>query len=99
MYAKIIAMQLPKRGTEKVNVDDKVLLEYYRLEKEFEGSIKLTDSNGIIKPIKGETGRGEQTKNPLTVLIEEVNDKYGTKFTEIDKVLLQLENDYASQKV
>ena len=48
---------------------------------------------------KDETGRGEQTKNPLTVLIEEVNDKYGTKFTEIDKVLLQLENDYASQKV
>ena len=32
VYAKFLLMQLPKGSTERVNVDDKVLLEYYRLE-------------------------------------------------------------------
>lgn len=41
VYAKFLLMQLPKGSTERVNVDDKVLLEYYRLEKDFEGSIDL----------------------------------------------------------
>ena len=98
VYSKFLAMQLPKKGAEKVNVSDKILLEYYRLEKEFEGSIELVGADGGFKPITGETGRGEKTQTPLTVLIEEVNKKYGTEFTEMDKVLLQLENDYASQE-
>ena len=37
-------------------------------------------------------------KDPLTVLIDKINKKYGTNFTEMDKILLQLENDYASQE-
>ncbi len=41
VYAKFLLMQLPKGSTERVIVDDKVLLEYYRLEKDFEGSIDL----------------------------------------------------------
>ena len=33
---------LPKgHGGEKINIDDKVLLEYYKLEKDFEGPIEL----------------------------------------------------------
>lgn len=37
VYAKFLLMQLPKGSTERVSVDDKVLLEYYCLEKDFEG--------------------------------------------------------------
>ena len=99
IYSKFLAMQLPKHGSEKVNVSDKIMLEYYRLEKEFEGSIELTETDGGFKPITGEAGRGKKTKDPLTVLIDEINKKYGTEFTEMDKVLLQLENDYASQEM
>ena len=98
VYAKFLAMQLPKTGIERVNLDDKILLEYYRLEKDYEGSIVLEGSEGGFKPITGDTGRGEKKKDPLTVLIDEINKKYGTNFTEMDKVLLQLENDYASQE-
>lgn len=31
-------------------------------------------------------------------MIDKINEKYGTNFTEMDKVLLQLENDYASEE-
>ena len=98
VYAKFLYMMLPKGSREKVDVDDKVLLEYYRLEKDFEGSIELESTEGGFVPITGEAGRKEQKKDPLTVLIDKINDRYGTNFTEMDKVLMQMENDYATQQ-
>lgn len=98
VYAKFLCMQLPKGGSDVVNVDDKVLLEYYRLEKDFEGGIELNPTEEGFKPITGEAGRKEKKKDPLTIIIDKINEKYGTAFTEMDKVLLQIENDYATQE-
>ena len=97
VYAKFLAMQLPKADIEPVNVDDKVLLEYYRLEKAFDGAIELEKTEEGFTPITGEAGRRERKKDPLTVLIDKINKRYGTNFTEMDKVLVQMENDYAAQ--
>ena len=98
VYAKFLYAMLPKRPeVEKVDIDGKVLLEYYKLEKSFEGPIELEGSEGGYMPITGEAGHKEPSKDPLTVIIEKINDKYGTQFTEMDKVLLQMENDYAKQ--
>ena len=97
VYAKFLAMQLPKDDIEKVDVDDKVLLEYYRLEKSFDGAIELESTEEGFMPITGEAGRREKKKDPLTILIDKINKRYGTNFTEMDKVLVQMENDYAAQ--
>mgnify|MGYP002622496454 CR=1 FL=1 len=97
VYAKFLAMQLPKDDIEKVDVDDKVLLEYYRLEKAFDGAIELESTDEGFTPITGEAGRREKKKDPLTVLIDKINKRFGTNFTEMDKVLVQMENDYAAQ--
>ena len=98
VYAKLLYAYLPKgMGPARVDVDDKVLLEYYRLEKDFEGSIELEPSEGGYVPISGEAGHKEPKKDPLTVIIDKINDRYGTQFTEMDKVLVQMENDYAIQ--
>lgn len=97
VYARFLSMQLPKGHGEHVDVDDKVLLEYYRLEKDFDGAIELESAEGGFVPITGEAGRREQKKDPLTVLIDKINERYGTNFTEMDKVLVQMENDYAAQ--
>ena len=97
VYARFLSMQLPKGHGEHVDVDDKVLLDYYRLEKDFDGAIELESAEGGFVPITGEAGRREQKKDPLTVLIDKINERYGTNFTEMDKVLIQMENDYASQ--
>ena len=96
VYAKFLALSLPKGDTAIENVDDKVMLEYYRLEKDFEGGITLEGTDEGFTPITGEAGRKEKKKDPLTVIIEKINEKYGTNFTEMDKVLLQIENDYAA---
>lgn len=99
VYAKLLYAYLPKGvGPERVNVDDKVLLEYYRLEKDFEGSIELEPTDEGFVPITGEAGHKEPKKDPLTIIINKINEKFGTNFTEMDKVLLQMENDYATQE-
>ena len=98
VYSKFLYMMLPKGNREKVDIDDKVLLEYYRLEKDFEGSIELEGSDGGYVPISGEAGHKEKKKDPLTVIIDKINEKFGTQFTEMDKVLVQMENDYAKQE-
>ena len=98
IYAKFLSMMLPKGGSEKVYMDDKVLLEYYKLEKDFDGSIELEPTEEGFTPITGEAGRREKKKDPLTIIIDKINEKYGTAFTEMDKVLLQIENDYAVQE-
>lgn len=97
IYAKFLSMMLPKGGSETVYIDDKVLLEYYKLEKDFDGSIQLEPTSEGFTPITGEAGRREKQKDPLTIIIDKINEKYGTAFTEMDKVLLQIENDYAVQ--
>lgn len=97
VYAKFLLMQLPKGSMERVIVDDKVLLEYYRLEKDFEGSIDLEPTEEGFRPITGEAGRKDKKKSPLTVIIDKINERYGTDFSEMDKVLLQIESDYEAQ--
>lgn len=97
VYAKFLYMQLPKGGADSVSVDDKILLEYYRLEKDFEGSIELEPTAEGFRPITGEAGRKDKQKNPLTVIIDKINERYGTNFTEMDKVLSQIQQDYEAQ--
>lgn len=97
IYAKFLSIMFPRGGSEKVYIDDKVLLEYYKLEKDFDGSIKLEPTSEGFTPITGEAGRHEKQKDPLTIIIDKINEKYGTAFTEMDKVLLQIENDYVVQ--
>ncbi|MBR2886169.1 MAG: type I restriction endonuclease subunit R [Clostridia bacterium] len=96
IYAKFLYKFLPKGGGTKVDVDDKVLLEYYKLEKDFEGNIELEPAEEGFRPITGEAGRRDEKKDPLTVIIDKINLAYGTNFTEMDKVLLQIENDYVA---
>lgn len=83
--------------SEVANVDDKVLLEYYRLEKTLRAVIELEASDEGLKPSTGEVGRKEKKKDTQIIIIDKINEKYGTSFTEKDKVLLQIENDYDMQ--
>ncbi len=96
IYAKFLLKVLPKDSFEKLTVDDKVFLEYYKLEKGFEGSIELEGAKEGFKPITGESGKKEKKKDPLTIIIEKINERFGTHFTNMDKVMMQLADDYAN---
>lgn len=93
IYAKFLYKVLPKEKGPFITLDDKILMEYYRLEKEFGGSISLEGSEGGLGSIKGEAGAKVKKSNALTEIIASINEKYGTEFTEMDKVLEQIQND------
>ena len=67
VYAKFLATMLPKGGIDKVYVDDKVLLEYYRLEKNFEGNIGLEGTEEGFHPIMLPRKNGKATQGTMTI--------------------------------
>ena len=98
-YAKFLLTVLPKGQKATVDLDDKILLQYYRLEKCFGGSIVMEKhDDSMIEPIKGEAGVRKEKKDTLTQLLDRINEKFGTNFTEMDKVLLQIENDIRAEE-
>lgn len=92
VFAKFLLSVIPKVPGEIIIVDDKVLLDKYKLEKDFEGSIELTE-NPELTPALGATGEKEKKKEPLSVIIDKINERFGTNFSEMDKLLAQLTND------
>ena len=88
-FLRHLASKLPKRrGGPRYNFDDEVKLEYYRLQKISEGSISLKE--GQAKPLDGpqEVGSGLLREEPVALsrLIDLVNERFGTDFTEADQL-------------
>ena len=50
--------------------------QYPKLQKDFEGGIELEPSEEGFTPITGEAGRREKKKDPLTVIIDKINERY-----------------------
>lgn len=98
VYAKMLYKVLPKEKGPFITLDDKILMEYYRLEKEFDGSISLEGSEGGLDGIKGEAGSHVKKSNSLTEIIAAINEKFGTDFTEMDKVLEQIQADFLADE-
>ena len=95
VYFKYLNQFLPKEHSTKLNVEDLVELEFFKIEKKFEGSISLTKEQGEIEPPTGDVGKkGEEIKSKLSEIITKINQKYQTKFTNMDKVFEQIEKDY-----
>lgn len=94
VFTKFLSKVLPKDGGEKVNLNDVLLLEYYKLQKTAEGKITLENSEGLIPPVKdGGAAGSNKEKDTLSEIIDKFNKKFGTSFTEQDKVLAQLKAD------
>lgn len=80
---------LPKTVTEKIDITDKVELEYIKLTESFKGSIVLEEGKGNFKPSRGQAPSSKERKvNTLEKIIEKVNEQYKDDFNSGDKVAL-----------
>lgn len=93
VFTKYLTKLLPKNNSEKINLEDALLLEYYKLQKTAEGNITLEKTEGVVPGIKGGVGSGSKEKGSLSEILDKFNKKFGTTFTEQDKVLAQLKAD------
>lgn len=70
-------------------VDDKVEMRFYKLKREFEGSISLESGGGVLEP--GGAAKAvvpDKKRDPLQVLVDKFNDQWAGNFTEGDRVVI-----------
>ena len=91
-YGRFLLPHLPlDRETMTVKLSDEVELQYYRLERIHAGPIDLKkgDAQAVKSPTEVGTGRAKDEKAPLSEIIEVLNERFGTQFTEEDRLFFQ----------
>lgn len=88
-FLRYLSPKLPKRrGGPVYDFDEEVKLQYYRLQKISEGSISLDGTKG--RPLDGPTEVGSNVVREQAValsrLIDLINQRFGTEFTEADQL-------------
>jgi type I restriction enzyme R subunit len=83
-------LQLDRDAT-VIRLGDEVALQYYRLERIFSGAIDLREgeAQAIRSPTEVGTGKAKEEKAPLSEIIQILNERFGTQFTEEDRLFFQ----------
>ncbi|KGO15176.1 restriction endonuclease subunit R [Clostridium botulinum] len=95
VYLVALLKKLPKKGKERVNLDDVLSLDYYKLKKlgidEKKGSdISLSYGEGELVGISenAESRIGETQEEYLDDVIKRINDVFGIGLTEEDRIVI-----------
>ena len=84
---------IPADPVEPVDLDGKLKLEYYKLQKTFSGAIQLDNMDGQYVPAKQKAVQGKKEKSTLDEIIEKINERYKGDFTDADRVMLSALHD------
>ena len=92
IFCKYLIRFIPKNNTERIDIEDKVKLEYYKVEETFNGDITL-EKNTDYK-LKNPDNVETRIKPPddddlLENIIRRVNEKYDGKLSESDRLIIE----------
>lgn len=80
---------LPADPSPEFDLDNRVKLEYYRLEKTFEGAIELENTPGEWKPTNPKkAGSKKDRTSLLDEIVERINEEFYGEFTDADRVIV-----------
>lgn len=99
-YGRFLLPHLPlDHDTERVKLGDEVELEYYRLERTYSGEITLGkgEPEGVKSPSDVGTGRAKDEKVPLSEIIQILNGRFATSFTDEDRLFFEQIREKASK--
>ncbi len=91
-FGRFLLPHLPlDRDTERVKLGDEVGLQYYRLQRIYSGEIALRegDPEGVKSPTDVGTGKAKEEQAPLSQIIEALNERFGTNFTDEDRFFFE----------
>ncbi len=91
-FGRFLLPHLPlDRDTERVKLGDEVGLQYYRLQRIYSGEITLRegDPEGVKSPTDVGTGKAKDEKVPLSEIIQVLNERFGTNFTDEDRFFFE----------
>lgn len=89
VYLRFLIKKIEIENTGGVDITDKVLLEFYKLEIKTEGTIYLEDGEGVIIKVGGGGKVAEGESDYLSSIIEKLNERYGTKFSGSEKLAVE----------
>lgn len=91
VYLRYLIKKIEIESTGAVDITDKVILQYYKLEKNTEGTIYLEQEErvGVDIKVAGGGGVAEPETDYLSSIIEKLNDKYGTDFSNSEKLAIE----------
>ncbi|MBN1993098.1 MAG: hypothetical protein JW953_10375 [Anaerolineae bacterium] len=84
-----MSRSLPReRSQPALNVREHIDLESYRIQQTSSGPIKLKQGEGKLDPLSEHPDRAgeDEEQSPLSQIIAELNERFGTEFDEGDKV-------------
>ena len=89
-YGRALLRCLPAGGG-AIDLQDDVVLEYYRLQRTSSGSIDLgeDDDATVTSPTAVGTAGPEDPTAPLSEIIASLNERFGTEFTEAERLFLE----------
>ena len=80
---------LPADPAPEFDLDNRVKLEYYRLEKTYEGAIELDEKTGEWQATNPKKAGGKQDRlSPLDEIIAKINEEFFGEFTDADRVMV-----------
>lgn len=104
IYTSYLLKFIPKEKREKVDIADKVKLEYYKLQKNFEGEIMLVaeseeggelkhpeEFNANVKPV--------EERDSLEEIIHRINERFPDDFSPQDRVIVETLHKAFTQEV
>jgi type I restriction enzyme R subunit len=90
-YGRYLLPHLPRDRDGVIKLGDEVALQYYRLERIFSGPIMIKEGEQayVKSPTDVGTGKAKDEKIPLSEIISVLNERFGTEFTEEDRLFFQ----------
>ena len=88
IFCSYLIKLLPAEKVEMIDIESKLKLEFYKLQKTFEGAITLEEKKGSYAGGDSVGAKGENKKTPLDEIIEKINEKYKGLFSDADRVLI-----------
>ncbi|MFN7835907.1 MAG: type I restriction endonuclease subunit R [Burkholderiaceae bacterium] len=88
-YGRFLLPHLPlDRDNTVVKIGNDVELQYYRLQRVSSGPIELKvgEPEGVYSPTDVGTAKAKEEKAPLSEIIQVLNERFGTSFTDEDRL-------------
>ena len=88
-FLRCLLALLPEEPGKTVDLEGKLRLEYYKLQKTFEGSVAIEQKKGVFAPAEAKGAASPEKDSPLDEIINRINEQYKGAFTDGDRVVLE----------